>query len=60
MSRFGTMQVDTKGEVGEGFNGVIHSNEGLTGYKSRALNGPPYFNTSFKHFFTVVSLFAYE
>jgi hypothetical protein len=29
-----------------------------TGYKSRGLNGPPYFSTSFKHFFTVESLFA--
>lgn len=29
-----------------------------TGYKSRGLNGPPYFNTSFKHFFTVESLLA--
>jgi hypothetical protein len=29
-----------------------------TGYKSRGLNGPPYFNTSFRHFFTVDSLLA--
>jgi hypothetical protein len=34
--------------------------ETRTGYKSRGLNGPPYFNTSFRHFFTVDSLLAYN
>ncbi len=34
--------------------------ETRTGYKSRGLNGPPYFNTSFRHFFTVESLLAYN
>lgn len=34
--------------------------ETRTGYKSRGLNGPPYFNTSFRHFFTVDSLLAYD
>lgn len=32
--------------------------ETRTGYRSRGLNGPPYFNTSFKHFLTVDSLLA--
>lgn len=32
--------------------------ETRTGYKSRGLNSPPYFSTSFKHFFTVESLLA--
>jgi len=33
---------------------------GPTGYRSRALNVPPYLRTSFRHFLIVVSLLAYN